>query len=73
VSAPAYRGVFKDESKLDLNYVPMRLVHREGEMRLLAEFFNFLLTTPEKWLKELLLLEMRGLARRRFLNVLDWT
>jgi len=55
VSAPAYRSVFKDESKLDLNYVPMRLVHREGEMRLLAEFFNFLLTTPEKMAQRVLI------------------
>jgi len=47
--------VFKDESKLDLNYVPMRLVHREGEMRLLAEFFNFLLTTPEKMAQRVLI------------------
>lgn len=55
MSAPAYRSVFKDESKLDLNYVPMRLVHREGEMRLLAEFFNFLLTTPEKMAQRVLI------------------
>jgi len=55
VPAPAYRSVFKDESKLDLNYVPRRLVHREVEMRLLAEFFNFLLTTPEKMAQRVLI------------------
>jgi cell division control protein 6 len=40
--------VFKDEAKLDINYVPRRLLHREAEMRLLAEFFNFALTAPER-------------------------
>jgi cell division control protein 6 len=40
--------VFKDESKLDINYVPRRLPHREEEHRLLMEFFNFLLRFPER-------------------------
>jgi cell division control protein 6 len=48
VPASAYRSVFKDEAKLDINYVPRRLLHREAEMRLLAEFFNFALTAPER-------------------------
>ncbi|MCW4045968.1 MAG: ORC1-type DNA replication protein [Candidatus Bathyarchaeota archaeon] len=42
------RSVFKDESKLDINYVPRRLPHREEEHRLLMEFFNFLLRFPER-------------------------
>jgi cell division control protein 6 len=40
--------VFKDEAKLDINYVPRRLPHREKEHRLLMEFFNFLLRFPER-------------------------
>jgi len=40
--------VFKDETKLDINYVPRRLPHREKEHRLLMEFFNFLLKFPER-------------------------
>ena len=40
--------MFKDESKLDINYVPSRLPHREREHRLLMEFFNFLLRFPER-------------------------
>jgi len=55
VPALVYRSVFKDESKLDINYVPRRLVHREAEMRLLAEFFNFLLTAPEKMAQRVLI------------------
>jgi cell division control protein 6 len=43
-----YRSVFKDETKLDINYVPYRLPHRDRELRLLMEFFSFLLRTPEK-------------------------
>ncbi len=41
-------SVFKDEAKLDLNYVPGRLPHREKEHRLLMEFFGFLLRIPDK-------------------------
>lgn len=40
-----YHGVFKDETKLDINYVPYRLPHRDAELRLLAEFFSFMLKT----------------------------
>jgi cell division control protein 6 len=42
------RSVFKSEAKLDINYVPNRLPHREKEHRLLMEFFNFLLRFPER-------------------------
>ncbi len=43
-----HQSVFKDEAKLDINYVPRRLPHREKEYRLLMEFFNFLLKFPER-------------------------
>ena len=43
-----HRSVFKDETKLDINYVPYKLPHREAELRLLIEFFNFALQSPEK-------------------------
>lgn len=55
MTAQAYRSVFKDETKLDINYIPIRLVHREMEMRLLSEFFNFLLTHPEKMAQRVLI------------------
>jgi cell division control protein 6 len=41
-------SVFKDESKLDINYIPSRLPHREKEHRLLMEFFRFIVSCPEK-------------------------
>jgi cell division control protein 6 len=40
--------VFKDESKLDINYIPYKLPHREKELHLLKEFFSFVLRFPEK-------------------------
>jgi len=43
-----HRSVFKDESKLDINYVPSRLPHREREHRLLIEFFDFILRHPDR-------------------------
>jgi cell division control protein 6 len=43
-----HNSVFKDESKLDINYIPHRLPHREKAHRLLMEFFRFLLSCPEK-------------------------
>jgi cell division control protein 6 len=45
---PKYRSVFKDETKLDLGYLPPRLPHRDSELRLLMEFFSFLLQFPAK-------------------------
>ena len=44
----SHQSVFKDEAKLDINYVPRRLPHREKEHRLLMAFFNFLLQFPER-------------------------
>ncbi len=53
---PYYRSVFKDETKLDINYVPHRLPHRERELRLLKEFFSFILQAPEKMAQRAIIL-----------------
>ena len=45
---PPHQSVFKDEAKLDINYIPQKLPHREKEHRLLMEFFSFLLRCPER-------------------------
>lgn len=42
------RSVFRDEAKLDINYVPYKLPHREEHLRLLMQFFGFVLQFPEK-------------------------
>ena len=45
---PQYRSIFKDETKLDIAYIPNRLLHRDSELRLLKEFFGFTLQFPSK-------------------------
>ena len=45
---PPHQSVFKDEAKLDINYIPQKLPHREKEHRLLMEFFSFILRYPER-------------------------
>jgi cell division control protein 6 len=47
--------VFRDETKLDINYVPSRLPHRETELRLLTEFFSFMLQSPERMTQRVIL------------------
>jgi len=42
----SHNSVFKDESKLDINYLPSCLFHRDYENRLLMEFFSFLIRCP---------------------------
>ncbi len=49
------QSVFKDESKLDINYIPQKLPHRETQYRLLMEFFNFILRYPEKMAQRVIL------------------
>ncbi len=43
-----HQSVFRDESKLDINYLPSRMLHRDREHRLLMEFFSFLTRYPER-------------------------
>jgi len=43
-----YRSVFADETRLDINYIPHTLPHRESELRLLMGFFTFTLQSPGK-------------------------
>jgi len=50
----AYSSVFKDESKLDINYVPPRLPHRDPELKLLNRFFRFAVETPGKMTQRVL-------------------
>ncbi len=38
--------IFRDETVLDLNYIPRTLPHREDEMKLLRRVFSYLLTAP---------------------------
>ncbi|MEM2971807.1 MAG: ORC1-type DNA replication protein [Candidatus Bathyarchaeia archaeon] len=49
------RSVFRDEAKLDINYVPKWLPHRERELRLLMEFFGFVWQFPDKMAQRVIL------------------
>jgi archaeal cell division control protein 6 len=49
------QSIFKDESKLDINYIPPQLRHRETQQRLLGEFFNFILQCPGKMAQRVIL------------------
>jgi archaeal cell division control protein 6 len=49
------QSLFKDESKLDINYIPAKLPHRETQQRLLMEFFGFILRCPERMSQRVIL------------------
>jgi len=51
----SYNSVFKDESKLDINYVPSRLPHREKQLNLLNQFFRFATENPGKMTQRVLI------------------
>jgi cell division control protein 6 len=36
-----YSTVFKDETKLDINYIPTQLPHRNAQLQLLTQFFRY--------------------------------
>ena len=60
---PQYRSVFRDESKLDINYVPQRLPHRDKELHLLMEFFDFMLQFPGKMSQRVLVVGAVGTGK----------
>jgi len=60
---PQYQSVFKDETKLDINYVPQRLPHRDNELRLLMEFFSFMLQSPGKMSQRVLIVGEVGTGK----------
>jgi cell division control protein 6 len=66
------RSVFKDETKLDISYIPNRLLHRDKEMRLLEEFFNFVLQTPEKMAQRVLLVGDVGTGKTALAQRFGW-
>ena len=58
-----YFSVFKDESKLDINYVPSRLPHRVSQLNLLNQFFRFAIESPGKMTQRVLLLGKVGTGK----------
>lgn len=50
------RTIFKDESKLSPDYVPLNLVHRDNEIRQLSSFFRCMVDVPGKISQKVLMI-----------------
>jgi len=44
----SYASVFKDETKLDINYTPSKIQHRNTQLKLLNQYFRHAIETPGK-------------------------
>ncbi|MCJ7614835.1 AAA family ATPase, partial [Candidatus Bathyarchaeota archaeon] len=60
---PRYSSVFKDESKLDINYVPSNLLHRRLQLNLLNQFFRFAVESPGKMTQRALIMGKIGTGK----------
>jgi len=60
---PRYSSVFKDESKLDINYVPQNLLHRRLQLNLLNQFFRFAVENPGKMTQRALIIGKIGTGK----------
>ncbi len=60
---PQYSSVFKDESKLDINYVPQHLLHRRLQLNLLNQFFRFAIENPGKMTQRALIIGKIGTGK----------
>jgi len=56
-------SIFKDESKLDLNYIPECLPHRNKELSLLSQLFLILLTNPNLISRKILIVGKTGIGK----------
>jgi cell division control protein 6 len=60
---PLYSSVFRDESKLDINYVPQHLLHRRQQLNLLNQFFRFAIENPGKMTQRALIIGKIGTGK----------
>jgi cell division control protein 6 len=60
---PRYSSVFKDESKLDINYVPQHLLHRKLQLNLLNQFFRFAVESPGRMTQRALIIGKIGTGK----------
>jgi cell division control protein 6 len=58
-----YFSVFKDESKLDINYIPPQLPHRESKLSFLNQLFRFIVERPGKMAQRVLITGMVGTGK----------
>ena len=59
----SYFTVFTDESKLDINYIPASLSHRESQFNLLSKFFQFAIESPGKMAQRILIVGKIGTGK----------
>jgi len=58
-----YSSVFKDESKLDINYVPPNLLHRKLQLNILNQFFRFAVENPGRMTQRALIMGNIGTGK----------
>ncbi|MFX1500742.1 MAG: Cdc6/Cdc18 family protein [Promethearchaeota archaeon] len=56
-------SLFNDESKLDINYIPEKLPHREKELSLLSQLFLGLITNPSSISRKILITGKTGIGK----------
>ncbi|MFX1522651.1 MAG: ORC1-type DNA replication protein [Promethearchaeota archaeon] len=56
-------SLFFDESKLDMNYVPNKLPHRDKELSLLSQLFLTLITNPNSISRKILITGKTGIGK----------
>ncbi len=56
-------SLFQDESKLDMNYIPDRLPHRDKELSLLSQLFLTLITDPNSISRKILITGKTGIGK----------
>lgn len=56
-------AIFKDESKLDINFIPDKLPHREKEISLLSQLFLNLIKQPNKISRKVLIVGATGIGK----------
>jgi len=56
-------SLFLDESKLDMNYVPDKLPHRDKELSLLSQLFLTLITNPNSISRKILITGRTGIGK----------
>jgi len=56
-------SLFKDESKLDINYIPEKLPHRDKELSLLSQLFLGLIRNPSSISRKILITGKTGIGK----------
>ena len=56
-------SLFKNESKLENNFVPKKLLHREKELALLSQLFLVLITNPNSLSRKILIIGKTGIGK----------